>query len=74
MRVEWTLILWAKYGIFTFAFVGRFYATIRWDFPHSLGPDMKAKEPTYKFKMYCNHGNRELHKTIDASPDLLRSR
>ncbi len=21
---------------------------------------------TYKFKMYSNHGNRELHKTIDS--------
>ena len=21
---------------------------------------------TYKFKMYSNHGNRELHKTIDG--------
>ncbi len=33
--------------------------------------EMKAREPnpmmkTYKFKMYSNHGNRELQKTIDS--------
>ena len=32
--------------------------------------DMKARKltimKTYKFKMYSNHGNRELHKTIDG--------
>ena len=25
---------------------------------------------TYKFKLYSNHGNRELHKTIDGHADV----
>ena len=38
--------------------------------PTRLELDMTARKTipmkTYKFKMYSNHGNRELHKTIDS--------
>ena len=59
-----------KCSIIVLAFVGRYYATARWYFPPPLVPEMKARKliimKTYKFKMYSNHGNRELHKTIDG--------
>ena len=63
--------LQVKCGKLFLVFVGEFHATARWCLPHPLKRGMKARKPsplmkTYKFKMYSNHGNVELHKMIDG--------
>ena len=64
------LILQIAYGIVDLSFSGRGSRHRPVVSPALVEPAMKARKTTpvktYKFKMYSNHGNRELQKTIDS--------